>query len=97
MKILLYILSSNKKNGLRTSLAIIKYSSIIMVLGSIAAIIVSIKPELLFQQMIDDSIKSVFLEKVLFVTSLHFIIPVFVIFFVLAFVTRTVLKIWKNK
>ncbi|MCL2025282.1 MAG: hypothetical protein FWG92_00550 [Leptospirales bacterium] len=95
--ILLCTLSSKIRDGLRTSLSIIKYSSIVMLIGSIAAIIVSIKPDLLFQPFVDDPIQSIFMSKILFITTLHIFIPIFVIFFALAFVTRIFLKIWKKK
>ncbi|MCL1834358.1 MAG: hypothetical protein FWG49_07650 [Leptospirales bacterium] len=95
--ILVLILSSNIRNGIRTSGLIIKFSSMIMVIGSIAAIIVSIRPNILFQPIFDDPIKSIFLDKVLFITSLHILIPILVIFLALSFVGGVLSKIGKTK
>ena len=95
--ILILILSSNKRKGLRTSGLIIKYSSMVMIAVSIAAIIVSMKPELLFQPITDDPIKSIFIDKVLFITSLHVFIPILVIFSALSFVGGIFSKIGKPK
>ncbi|MCL1865540.1 MAG: hypothetical protein FWF73_06995 [Spirochaetes bacterium] len=94
---LLFILSSNKRDGLRTSMLIIRYSSIIMIIGSIAAIIVSMKPELLFQPIVDDPIQSIFFDKILEITSLHIVIPALVIFFALSVIGGALAKILKKK
>ena len=95
--ILLLILSSNKRDGLRTSMLIIKYSSIIMIIVSIAAIIASMKPELLYQPIVDDPIKSIFIDKVLLITSLQVFIPVLVVFFALSIAGGAIAKVLKRK
>jgi predicted aconitase with swiveling domain len=95
--ILMLILSSNIKNGIRASGLIIKYSSMIMIIGSIAAIIVAIKPNLLFQPIFNDPVMSIFFDKVLFITSLHILIPILVIFSALSFIGGIFSKIGKTK
>jgi hypothetical protein len=55
------------------------------------------KPELLFQPVVDDPIASIFINKVLLITSLHIFIPIFFFFFALTFVSKTLLGIFKKK
>ena len=93
----LFILSSNKRDGLRASMLIIKYSSIIMIIGSIAIIFVSISPGALFQPLADDPITSIFIDKVLFLAAVHVLIPALVIFFALSFIGGTLAKMLARK
>jgi hypothetical protein len=95
--ILLCIFASSLRDGFRSSMSIIRFSSVLMIIVSIAAIIIAIKPDLLFQPIGDDPIKSIFMEKVMSITSLHIFVPMLVVFFVLSFMGGTLSKILKRK
>jgi len=94
---LIFILSSDKKDGLRFTGFILKYPSAIIAIGGIAVIISSLKPGLVLPQIVNDPINSAFIDKIYFAIAYNFFVPLTAVFFISSIVGTLLLKFVKNK
>jgi hypothetical protein len=94
--LLLFVAAPNKKTGLKFSGFILKYPSIIIVIGGIAVIIASIKPGLMIPRIVNDPINSAFFDKVYFTTALHLFAPITAVFFIFSLAGGLLLKFGKK-
>lgn len=94
--ILIFILSSGKKNGIKNAGYILKYPSMIIAIAGIALILISLVPGLLLPEIISDPVKYAFLDRAATTAVIYMLIPVTALFFILSLVGSFMVKMGKR-
>jgi hypothetical protein len=94
--ILIFILSSGKKNGIKNAGYILKYPSMIIAIAGIALILISLVPGLLLPEIISDPLKYAFLDRAASTAVIYMLIPVTALFFILSLVGSFMVKMGKR-
>ncbi|HOP63719.1 MAG TPA: hypothetical protein PK358_11880 [Spirochaetota bacterium] len=94
--ILVFLLSRDRKNGLKNAGYILKYPAIIAAIAGLTAIILSLVPGLLLPEILSDPVKKAFLDRVAMTSAIHIFAPVTVIFFLISLAGSLLIKLGKR-
>ena len=93
---LLFILSGERKKGLRITGYVLKYPSAAVVIAGIAAMLLSLVPGLVLPGIMDDPVLYAFIDRTVMVVTLHYLIPLTAVFFLISLAGGFMVRIGKR-
>ena len=94
--LLIFILSADRKSGIKNAGYVLKYPSMIIAIAGIALILISLVPGLLLPEIISDPVKYAFLDRAATTAVIYMLIPVTALFFILSLAGSFMVKLGKR-
>lgn len=94
--LIIFIISADRKSGIKNIGYILKYPSMIVSIAGIAMILISLVPGLLLPEIISDPVKYAFLDRAATTAMIYMLIPVTAIFFIMSLAGSFMVKFGKR-
>jgi len=94
--LLIFILSADRRSGIKNAGYVLKYPSMVIAIAGIALILISLVPGLLLPEIISDPVKYAFLDRAVTTAVIYMLIPVIALFFILSLAGSFMVKFGKR-
>lgn len=91
-----FLLSADRKRGLKNTGYILKYPAMIIAIAGIAMMLLSLVPGLLLPETIGDPVKYAFIERVAMVSAIHVFAPLTALFFAISMTGSLMVRLGKR-
>lgn len=94
--LLIFILSADRKSGIKNAGYVLKYPSMIIAIAGIALILISLVPGLLLPEIISDPVRYALLDRAATTAVIYMLLPVTALFFILSIAGSFMVKFGKK-
>lgn len=94
--LLVFILSADRRSGLKNTGYILKYPSMIISIAGIAMILLTLVPGILLPEAISDPVKYAFIDKAAMVSAIHVFAPLAILFFFISLAGSLMVRLGKR-
>ncbi len=91
-----FILSADRRSGLRNTGYILKYPAMIISIAGIALILLTLVPGILLPEAISDPVKYAFIDRAAMVSAIHVFAPIAILFFVISIIGSLMVRLGKR-